>query len=197
MSRCPTVAKRPSHLFLGSVCVLLVGSLILFPGCDTGDKAQTVAQKDVKAPTQTDDHDHDHMDKDHSDETSAQKADDHHSHEMPATVEAAIAQLKKVTNQVRQALKSGETDKADSLVHSIGHLMEDLNEKIAAAKIDEKYSEEEEEIIKKTLLELGANQEELDALIIQAKQNEEDTNQILDFTREIKKLNEKKQFITN
>ena len=143
MSRCPTLAKRPSHLFLGSVCVLLVGSLILFPGCDTGNKSQTVAKKDVKAPAQTDDHDHDHdhMDKDHSDETSAQKADDHHSHDMPATVEAAIAQLKKITGQVRQALKSGETDKADSLVHSIGHLMEDLNQKIAAAKIDEKVKE--------------------------------------------------------
>ena len=69
MSHYPTVAKRTSHLFLGSVCVLLVGSLILFPGCDTGDKAQTVAQKDIKAPTQTDGHDHDHMDKAPSDET--------------------------------------------------------------------------------------------------------------------------------
>jgi chemotaxis regulatin CheY-phosphate phosphatase CheZ len=81
------------------------------------------------------------MDKDHSDEASKQKAEDPHSHEIPATVEAAIAQLKKVTSQVRQALKSGETDKADSLVHSIGHLMEDLNEKIAAAKIDEKVKD--------------------------------------------------------
>ena len=40
-------------------------------------------------------------------------------------------------------------------------------------------------------MELGANQNELDALIISAKQNEENTNQILSFTREIKKLNEK------
>ena len=62
---------------------------------------------------------------------------------------------------------------------------------IHAAKIDEKYSIEEEKIIKKTLLELGANQEELDTLIIKANQNEENTNQILDFTREVKKLDEK------
>ena len=46
---------------------------------------------------------------------------------------------------------------------------------VHAAKIDEKYSKEEEESIEKTLLELGANQKELDALIIQAKQNEEST----------------------
>ena len=146
MSRCPTLAKQPSHLFFGSVYALLAGSLILFPGCDTGNKSPVVVKEDAKAPAHTDDHDksdhdHDHMDEDHSDEKSAQKADDGHSHEMPATVEAAIAQLKKVTGQVRQALKSGETDKADSLVHSIGHLMEDLNEKIAAAKIDEKVKD--------------------------------------------------------
>ena len=61
---------------------------------------------------------------------------------------------------------------------------------IHAAKIDEKYSNEEEEIIKKTLLDLGVNQNELETLMITAKQNEENTNQILDFTREIKRLDE-------
>jgi uncharacterized tellurite resistance protein B-like protein len=61
---------------------------------------------------------------------------------------------------------------------------------IHTAKIDEEYSNEEEEIIKKTLLDLGANQDELETLIVNAKQIEENTNQILDFTREIKNLNE-------
>ena len=61
---------------------------------------------------------------------------------------------------------------------------------IHAAKIDEKYANEEEEIIKKTLLDLGVNQNELETLMITAKQNEENTNQILDFTREIKRLDE-------
>ena len=62
---------------------------------------------------------------------------------------------------------------------------------IHAAKIDEKYSNEEEKIIKKTLLDLGVNQNELEALMITAKQNEENANQILDFTKEIKSLDEK------
>ena len=62
---------------------------------------------------------------------------------------------------------------------------------IHAAKIDEKYTSEEEEIIRKTLLELGADQNKLDTLIINAKQNEEEANQILDFTREVKNLSEK------
>ena len=62
---------------------------------------------------------------------------------------------------------------------------------IHAAKIDENYSNEEEEIIKKTLLSLGVKKNKLNDLIIKAKQYEEDVNQILDFTREIKNLEEK------
>ena len=61
---------------------------------------------------------------------------------------------------------------------------------IHAAKIDEKYTYKEEEIIKKTLLDLGANHNELETLISKAEQNEENANQILDFTKEIKNLEE-------
>ena len=61
---------------------------------------------------------------------------------------------------------------------------------IHAAKIDENYSIEEEEIIKKTLLELGANQKNLGSIITDSKNIEEKSNQILDFTKEIKKMNE-------
>ena len=41
-------------------------------------------------------------------------------------------------------------------------------------------------IIKQTLLELGANQSKIDQLILTAENNEQKSNQILDFTREIK-----------
>ena len=61
---------------------------------------------------------------------------------------------------------------------------------IHTAKIDENYSEEEEEIIRKTLLNLGAKQKNLDTLITKAKKCENDANQILDFTKEIKNLND-------
>ena len=61
---------------------------------------------------------------------------------------------------------------------------------IHAAKIDENYSNEEEEIIKKTLIDLGVNHNELETLMINAKKEEENANQILDFTREIKSLKE-------
>jgi len=59
---------------------------------------------------------------------------------------------------------------------------------IHAARIDENYSEKEEEIIKKTLIDLGVNNENIDTLIIKAKKSEENANQILDFTKEIKNL---------
>ena len=59
---------------------------------------------------------------------------------------------------------------------------------IHTAKIDENYTEEEEEIIKKTLINLGVNKNNLENLITEAKKCEEDSNQILDFTKEIKSL---------
>ena len=61
---------------------------------------------------------------------------------------------------------------------------------IHTAKIDQNYSIEEEEIIKKTLVSLGAEQNDLNNLITKASKSEENANQILDFTREIKNLEE-------
>ena len=59
---------------------------------------------------------------------------------------------------------------------------------IHAAKIDENYSVEEEKIIKNTLLNLGADEAYLDNIMTKAQQYEKDANQILDFTREVKNL---------
>ena len=57
---------------------------------------------------------------------------------------------------------------------------------IHAAKMDQKYSDEEKEIIKKTMIELGCEDDSIDEMLIIAEKNESDSNQILDFTREIK-----------
>jgi uncharacterized tellurite resistance protein B-like protein len=64
---------------------------------------------------------------------------------------------------------------------------------IHAAKIDENYTEEEEEIVKKTLLELGSNNKDLSQIINEAKAIEENAIQILDFTQEVKNLPEKEK----
>ena len=61
---------------------------------------------------------------------------------------------------------------------------------IHAAKIDQDYTLQEEEIIKKTILELGLKKENLHNTIKEAKIIEENSNQILDFTREVKNLPE-------
>ena len=61
---------------------------------------------------------------------------------------------------------------------------------IHAAKIDENYTKNEEEIIKKTLLELGAKKDTVTQTIKDAKFVEENSNQILDFTKEVKNLSE-------
>ena len=57
---------------------------------------------------------------------------------------------------------------------------------IHAAKIDEKYTNNEKIIIEKTLVELGANKEKLNEIMKCAEENEENSNQIIDFTKDIK-----------
>tara|TARA_B110000003_G_scaffold48957_1_gene47664 strand:- start:251 stop:661 length:411 start_codon:yes stop_codon:yes gene_type:complete len=61
---------------------------------------------------------------------------------------------------------------------------------IHAAKIDEDYTDHEEEIIKKTLEELGLEKEKIKDTINDAKIIEENSNQILEFTKEVKNLSQ-------
>jgi uncharacterized tellurite resistance protein B-like protein len=57
---------------------------------------------------------------------------------------------------------------------------------IHVAKIDENYEDKEKEIIKKTLIELGAESSNINRLILDASVIEENSNQILNFTKEVK-----------
>jgi uncharacterized tellurite resistance protein B-like protein len=77
--------------------------------------------------------------------------------------------------------KSKNIDESNDFV-KVGALL------IHSAKIDENYTDSEEEIIKKTLLELGCIKEDLSQTIEKAKVTEENSNQILDFTKEVKNL---------
>ena len=61
---------------------------------------------------------------------------------------------------------------------------------IHAAKIDEDYSNKEEQIIKKTLLLIGVKKEDLDEIISKAELIEKDANQILNFTKKVKNMEE-------
>ena len=61
---------------------------------------------------------------------------------------------------------------------------------IHAAKIDENFSSVEENIIKQTLLMMGANNNDVERIIKAAQKIEENSNQILDFTKEVKNMSE-------
>ena len=57
---------------------------------------------------------------------------------------------------------------------------------IHSAKIDENFTEKEKTIIKNALIEMGADESNLDEIIRDAESREKDSNQILEFTKEVK-----------
>ena len=61
---------------------------------------------------------------------------------------------------------------------------------IHTAKIDQDYSKNEEKIIKEALLKIGISAENVEQTITSAKELETNSNQILDFTKEVKNLSE-------
>ena len=59
---------------------------------------------------------------------------------------------------------------------------------IHAAKIDENYSEDEKKIITKTIMDLNKlDSNKAEQILKKAEKKEEESNQIIEFTREIKK----------
>ena len=80
--------------------------------------------------------------------------------------------------------KNKEKEKDNNLFTNIGALL------IHVAKIDQNYSEKEKEIIKKTLLQLGLSSEDLDKVFKKSEEIEKNSNQILEFTKEVKNRDE-------
>ena len=66
---------------------------------------------------------------------------------------------------------------------------------IHAAKIDENYTSEEKEIIKKTVKKLYPDLDNLDDVILKAEQKENDSNHIQEFTRDVKSLSTENKII--
>ena len=66
---------------------------------------------------------------------------------------------------------------------------------IHAAKIDENYTSEEREIIKKTVKKLYADLDNLDDIGSKAEQKENDSNHIQEFTRDVKSLSTENKII--
>ena len=66
---------------------------------------------------------------------------------------------------------------------------------IHASKIDQNYTEKEKEIVKKTLLNLDTSPNEIKKIIKEAEKIESDSNQILDFTKNLKNVDEEMKLI--
>ena len=87
--------------------------------------------------------------------------------------------------------KEKETEKDESHLSliSIAALL------VHSAKIDQNFTEKEKNIIKNALIEMGANKDNLDEIIKDAELKEKDSNQILDFTKEVKNKSSKEKKI--
>ena len=59
---------------------------------------------------------------------------------------------------------------------------------IHAAKIDENYTEKERKIIRKAIVELDSKDNNIDEVLLKAEEMEKNSNQILDFTKEVKNM---------
>jgi len=66
---------------------------------------------------------------------------------------------------------------------------------IHAAKIDENYTSEEKEIVKKTVNKLYPDLNNFDEIILKAEQKENDSNHIQEFTKDVKSLSMENKII--
>ena len=80
--------------------------------------------------------------------------------------------------------KSKKKDQSSDLTLKTASLL------IHAAKIDENYTSKEKSIIKETLSTLDTEISNIEELMIDAENNEKNSNQILDFTKELKNANQ-------
>ena len=76
--------------------------------------------------------------------------------------------------------KEADKDKNHLSLISVAALL------IHSAKIDENFTQKERLIIKNALIEMGADQNNLDEILKDAELKERDSNQILEFTKEVK-----------
>ena len=89
--------------------------------------------------------------------------------------------------------KKKENQEDDALLTAVAAIL------IHSAKIDENFTSNEKNIIKNSLIEMGGDLKKIDAIIENAEIKEQNSNQILDFTKEVKNLSEdeKKNLASN
>lgn len=104
----------PAIASLAVVGLTIVGFAV---GCGPTGTATPPAVKKAKSHA----HDHGHHD-DHEHD---------HDHEHPATLGDAVDQISTMLASLEKAFKDDDHDKADSIVHAIGHLLDDGDKLLA------------------------------------------------------------------
>ena len=61
---------------------------------------------------------------------------------------------------------------------------------VHVARVDENYTKKEKEIVRKAMIELSSKNEKIEEILSKAEEIEKNSNQILDFTKEVKNMNE-------
>ena len=61
---------------------------------------------------------------------------------------------------------------------------------VHVARIDENYTKKEKEIVRKAMIELSSKNEKIEEILSKAEEIEKNSNQILDFTKEVKNMKE-------
>ncbi|MFM7136857.1 MAG: hypothetical protein ACKO1M_07280 [Planctomycetota bacterium] len=86
-------------------------ALALVAWAASGCAPATTPKEAPKAAAGNDDHDHEH---------------DHGDHDHPATLAAGVADLEATVKDIAAKLAAGSQEAADEAIHSVGHLLEDL-----------------------------------------------------------------------
>ena len=76
----------------------------------------------------------------------------------------------------------------DNIKNNITNIVKICALLIHAAKIDQHYSDEEKEIIKKTILKINKKDTDVNDILLKGEDMEANSNQILEFTKEVKNM---------
>jgi hypothetical protein len=140
---------RPS-VVLSTLCAGVCLSGLGPVGCAPAAKQEAATTKPAAKADHDHEHDHDHADEKKAAKPAAKGGDDHDDHKHPETLAEGVKELEQLVGSVKEHLAADAKEKADDAVHLVGHLLEDVEKLVPAAKL----SAEAEAGVKKAVEEL-------------------------------------------
>lgn len=115
----------PARLFVyGALLVVVLAPCLALVGCLSSSPPANTPAKPMAEKATAGGHDHDH-------------GHDHDEHDRPESFAAGVAQLQATVAAVKDHLAVGATDAADDAVHTLGHLIEDVQGLLSKEKLGE------------------------------------------------------------